>query len=554
MEIKIVGKRILEEDLNGLLVKGEAGIETVELLLEKNYRGLDLSRLNFTLFMRSAKGGVLTSTVLAKTVDGDNLRLAWKIGRDFTSTAGAAQIEISGMDGSGTAIFKAVSKQFSVLDNIESGSNLPPKDVIEQALEDMQVNLSEAAERVADAASWANRAKGYSDQAKQSAATVDTKVQAAQDVTNALTAATGTANSSNTTLQTAINQAKAALKNLQDAIGEAELENYLSATGTAVAAKKLETSREIGLTGAVTGSAEFDGSGNISIKTLPLYSLVGKSSGTTTPRWYKFASLKTSIPSNWDATIIFLVDAVFNAGNKIQGLLRAHVRKNNTDIDPGNMDISWIYAGTDINVEDYVMAYKLPNTVELWCKISALYRVVHFQVLATYDRHEILSNWWNLYETINDTNPTELPEGYTQVPSTYSNLKTGGILAQGDLDIAAPSTGAYHLRMSALGTNPDNGNNGIERVDISALAKNNSSRPVPALWFANTYAGNVRSVILSNIHNPVSNTDAANKEYVDTKFAALQAQLSALNLDAATLSVPNEAPTLEAPGEEEITV
>lgn len=106
---------------------------------------------------------MLTSTVLAKTIDGDNLRLDWKIGRDFTSTAGAAQIEISGMDGSGTAIFKAVSKQFSVLDNIESGSNLPPKDVIEQALEDMQVNLSEAAERVADAAGWANRAKGYSD-------------------------------------------------------------------------------------------------------------------------------------------------------------------------------------------------------------------------------------------------------------------------------------------------------------------------------------------------------------------------------------------------------
>ena len=118
----------------------------------------------------------------------------------------------------------------------------------------------------------------------------------------------------------------------------------------------------------------------------------------------------------------------------------------------------------------------------------------------------------------NFINSDAISKPYDIVTKGYADAQyfknTGGMVT-GDLDIAAPSTGAYHLRMSALGTNPDNGNNGIERVDISALAKNNSSRPVPALWFTNVYAGNVRSVILSNIHNPVSNTDAVPKGYAD---------------------------------------
>ena len=550
------------------------------------------------------------------------------------------------MDGSGTAIFKAVSKQFSVLDNIESGSNLPPKDVIEQALEDMQVNLSEAAERVADAASWANRAKGYSDQAKQNAATVDTKVQAAQDVTNALTAATGTANTSNTTLQTAINQAKAALKNLQDAIGEAELENYLSATGTAVAAKKLEMARTITAAGAVTSEpVAFDGTKNIVLNMKDNSVL----SGSTKGKWYKIASTNSNVTtSNYpDLYAVFLVQWCHNDALDGFGILRAHLRIDKPNKRIYNIQFKWDYSGTHIEPESFVLAYKdWESDICIYHQTTRDNESVKFTLIQSQSGLAVNDNFstWTLY------NQTEsaIPSDYTQVPSTYSNLNTGvinslglnlrkdpsgtisypfyfyagtngeklikinsgqetvndivyptlaircstdngatwtvignfinsdaiskpydivtkgyadaqyfkntGGMVTGDLDIAAPSTGAYHLRMSALGTNPDNGNNGIERVDISALAKNNSSRPVPALWFANTYAGNVRSVILSNIHNPVSNTDAANKEYVDTKFAALQAQLSALNLDAATLSVPNEAPTLEAPGEEEITV
>ena len=419
-----------------------------------------------------------------------------------------------------------------------------------------------------------------------------------------------------------------------------ELENFPT-SGTAAMAKKLEMAREIGLTGAVTGSAEFDGSGNISIKTLPLYSLVGKSSGTTTPRWYKFASLKTSIPSNWDATIIFLVDAVFNAGNKIQGLLRAHVRKNNTDIDPGNMDISWIYAGTGINVEDYVMAYKLPNTVELWCKISALYRVVHFQVLATYDRHEILSNWWNLYETINDTNPTELPEGYTQIISTYSNLRTGNLISSGieipydsnnfSKPIILHSDGQNIVRIRAAHkTLSDNsltgiikiessGDNGITWVEdgfiipanafdtnpnalniltmgngdvrylkntggtvtgnISIKSPNADSPNTPQLFFNTGTRSNARlfyhkennrecfilqtiynnilgNTILSGLKNPEIDTDAVPYGFLKTQLAALEAKLTGKTVAEvmAANAIPNEAPTLEAPEEEEITV
>ena len=606
LTINIEEKIIPVGGLSRRFIQGESNMEPVQFVLPGEYNGVNMAQLSYTLKLSNA-AGTMTGAALTRAVSAGKVMLGWAVTEEFTRMPGECRLEIDGVDTSGIHRYKAVSSRFEVIRNLGTGSNLPPKDEITAAVDEVQRNVSEAAERVADAASWANRAKGYSDQAKQSAATVDTKVQAAQDVTNALTAATGTANSSNTTLQTAINQAKAALKNLQDAIGEAELENYLSATGTAVAAKKLETARTITATGAVKSDpVAFDGTKNIVLNMKDNSVL----SGSTKGKWYKIASTNSNVTtSNYpDLYAVFLVQWCHNDALDGFGILRAHLRIDKPNKRLYNIQFKWDYSGTHIEPESFVLAYKdWESDICIYHQTTRDNESVKFTLIQSQSGLAVNDNFstWTLY------NQTEsaIPSDYTQVPSTYSNLNTGvinslglnlrkdpsgtisypfyfyagtngeklikinsgqetvndivyptlaircstdngatwtvignfinsdaiskpydivtkgyadaqyfkntGGMVTGDLDIAAPSTGAYHLRMSALGTNPDNGNNGIERVDISALAKNNSSRPVPALWFTNVYAGNVRSVILSNIHNPVSNTDAVPKGYAD---------------------------------------
>lgn len=229
MEIRVTGKRIPEANLNGLFVKGEKGVDQIDLLIKKKYDKVDLSKLNFMLYMRTLKGGFLTSTTLTKTESGEDLRLSWKVTDNFTRIEGMTRIEISGINANGNTVFKAISNFFSIVDNIEMGANLPPKDVISSALEDMQVYLSEAAERVADAQEWSNQSKGHADNAlRYRNEAEDFKNQAASSAVsaaqskNAAESAKTAAEAEKEAARTAANQAAASATAAETAKGLAE--------------------------------------------------------------------------------------------------------------------------------------------------------------------------------------------------------------------------------------------------------------------------------------------------------------------------------------------
>ncbi len=173
MNIDITGKIIPSGTLAKRFVQGESNMEKIQFTLPLRYGGVDMSALNYTLRLANVAGTV-TSAAMKKAASGDQMALEWTVTEDFTRMPGNCRIEIDGVDGSGAHKFKAVSAWFDVVKNLGSGSNLPPKDEITKALEDMQAYLSEAADRVDDATEqaeaaqgWSNTSKGYAEESKK---------------------------------------------------------------------------------------------------------------------------------------------------------------------------------------------------------------------------------------------------------------------------------------------------------------------------------------------------------------------------------------------------
>ena len=146
----------------------------------------------------------------------------------------------------------------------------------------------------------------------------------------------------------------------------------------------------------------------------------------------------------------------------------------------------------------------------------------------------------------NFINSDAISKPYDVVTKGYTDAQylknTGGTL-NGNLVLSRNGTSSCGLILQTV-----NGST-TDLADLRFFSGTNSH-----IWVQGKNPNDYKTTF-RNLREPVQSTEPATKNYVDTQIASLQAQLaSALNLDAATLSVPNEAPTLEAPGEGEITV
>lgn len=101
-----------------------------------------------------------------------------------------------------------------------------------------------------------------------------------------------------------------------------------SAGGAATSAVKLSTARSIGLSGDASGSANFDGSGNVSISaTVRKLCAVG-SDTVNSAGWYKVAS--QTISGYGDTNAIFAVTSTYS--NYYTGIFSLQIRSDNTSI------------------------------------------------------------------------------------------------------------------------------------------------------------------------------------------------------------------------------
>ena len=202
-----------------------------------------------------------------------------------------------------------------------------------------------------------------------------------------------------------------------------------SLSGNASTASKLQTARNIAVTGSVSGKANFDGSANINISVNRRGASVGQSTNTTTNPWYKVAScvMGGAYEDRW---ITFLVNGAYSDFSTRVGILKLRFRSSGTKLWESGA-LQWESVSSNITLANFVLAYKNGTdnvTVELWCKCESSYNGYHFDVLGEGSRVGRSSRDWTLYNTWTAGSQAALPTGYTTINSTlltFSNPTNG---------------------------------------------------------------------------------------------------------------------------------
>lgn len=162
------------------------------------------------------------------------------------------------------------------------------------------------------------------------------------------------------------------------------------------------------------------------------YALVGQSSNSAgTNTWYKFASITLNNTSNTDRNILFKVYAGYGDGAEAIGELIAHVRTNgNKVVDTGSTQLKWIYCGSNIETEKFVMAYYNDTSgtnpivnIELWVSVTQGWRSYKFIPQVEGDREKEDAGQWTLYKTRTASGQAAPTEGYTLITSSIATLK-----------------------------------------------------------------------------------------------------------------------------------
>lgn len=159
--------------------------------------------------------------------------------------------------------------------------------------------------------------------------------------------------------------------------------------------------------------------------------LAGRSDGSTDTFYYQFAYTFLS-GSYIDNEISFKVSKVYGGNANNTGILTAHVRCSANGAFE-QAQLRWEYANNGIDPNNFILTWSQPSAdsgtiVYLWLKNNAPYVVYHFDVIAESNRTE-RGQFWTLFNSINNGS-TSLPSGYTQVVSSYNNIKVNNIYLQ----------------------------------------------------------------------------------------------------------------------------
>lgn len=203
--------------------------------------------------------------------------------------------------------------------------------------------------------------------------------------------------------------------------GVAVLDNNLAVAK----ANKLATARTIALTGSVTGSGTFDGSGDLNINTKRKGCTVCRITESITNPYHKFASL-TSTEVHSDYSITFKVYKGSGDNSLSTGILTAHFRTGPTIGTIENYQLVWEYANSSIDTTKFNLCYKATSgtdvMVELYVCLDLPWACYHFEVLAEGNR-EINGDLWTLYDVLSEGQLSSLPSEYNSIESSLSTIK-----------------------------------------------------------------------------------------------------------------------------------
>ena len=127
----------------GLHTQGEARAEVYDVTGPRYHDGHDLSAM--TWYVRASHPDYMTiiNKQLRVSVDPDNegqIIITWPVDADFTAYSGQLDVQFVAKSSTGEEIIKLQSNGLQLADSVE-GTAAPPKNVFENTLEQMQVDV-----------------------------------------------------------------------------------------------------------------------------------------------------------------------------------------------------------------------------------------------------------------------------------------------------------------------------------------------------------------------------------------------------------------------------
>ncbi len=156
MELKVICKRLMTEELDGIITEGESGADVVCVTVPRYYDRHDLSRFSFRMTAVPEDGGNPAEQVLKRdSVNAFEVRLIWTVTSVFSACRGLVTLVLTGTDGKTRVKFTSAPVSISDDTSIEL---VPVPELSEQLLDQVQLEVQKAV----DAASRAeDLAKGY---------------------------------------------------------------------------------------------------------------------------------------------------------------------------------------------------------------------------------------------------------------------------------------------------------------------------------------------------------------------------------------------------------
>lgn len=156
MELKVICKRLITQDLDENITEGEYGADIVGITVPRMYGNHDLSLFSFRLTAISKLNECVAEQVLSMdNIAAETIHLLWTVTSDFTAASGEVTLILAGIDSDNTVQIKFISQPVTINDDCRLEFIESPT-ILEQAYNQVQLEVQkaiDAAERAEEAAS-----------------------------------------------------------------------------------------------------------------------------------------------------------------------------------------------------------------------------------------------------------------------------------------------------------------------------------------------------------------------------------------------------------------
>ena len=155
MELKVICKRLITQNLDENITEGEYGADIIGITVPRMYGEHDLSTFSFRLTAVSKLNESVAEQVLTMDSAGEeNIHLLWEVTSDFTASSGEVTLILAGVNPDNTVQIKFTSQPVTINDDSRLEFIESPT-ILEQAYNQVQLEVQkavDAAERAEEAA------------------------------------------------------------------------------------------------------------------------------------------------------------------------------------------------------------------------------------------------------------------------------------------------------------------------------------------------------------------------------------------------------------------